>query len=61
MEGRVQMHTLLIFFSILGGISYFGIFGVIIGPLVFAIGLTFFRLYLLGPDGAGEISKPDAA
>jgi predicted PurR-regulated permease PerM len=49
-KGRVQMHTLLIFFSILGGISTFGIFGVILGPLVFAIGLTFFELYLLEPD-----------
>jgi predicted PurR-regulated permease PerM len=49
-RGRVQMHTLLVFFSILGGIAYFGIFGVILGPLVFAIGLTFFELYLLGSD-----------
>lgn len=46
-EGRVKMHTLVVFFSILGGITYFGIFGMILGPLVFAIGLTFFEVYLL--------------
>jgi len=31
MEGRMKMHTLVIFFSILGGISYFGILGIFIG------------------------------
>ena len=51
-EGQVKMHTLLIFFSILGGIGYFGFFGVILGPLVFAIGLTFFELYLANTDEA---------
>jgi predicted PurR-regulated permease PerM len=49
-EGHVKMHTLLIFFSILGGIGYFGFFGVILGPLVFAIGLSFFQLYLAKPE-----------
>ncbi len=48
-RGRVPMHSLLVFFSILGGITYFGIFGVILGPLVLAIGLTFFELYLERP------------
>jgi predicted PurR-regulated permease PerM len=45
-EGRVKMHSLVVFLSILGGISYFGILGIILGPLVFAIGLTFFEFYL---------------
>lgn len=53
-RGRVPMHTLLVFFSILGGIAYFGIFGVILGPLVFAIGLTFFQLYLPRPGRPGD-------
>jgi predicted PurR-regulated permease PerM len=44
------MHTLIIFFSILGGIGYFGILGVILGPLVFAIGLTFFELFMAKPQ-----------
>ena len=48
-EDRAKMHTLLILFSILGGIGYFGLFGVILGPLVLAIGLTVFELYLANP------------
>jgi predicted PurR-regulated permease PerM len=35
---RVQMHTLLVFFSIMGGLQLFGILGIIYGPLV----VTFF-------------------
>jgi predicted PurR-regulated permease PerM len=44
-EGRVKMHTLVVFFSILGGISYFGILGMFIGPLVFAIAIAFVEFY----------------
>jgi predicted PurR-regulated permease PerM len=44
-EGRVKMHTLVVFFSILGGIGYFGILGMFIGPLVFAIAITFMEFY----------------
>jgi predicted PurR-regulated permease PerM len=44
-EGRVKMHTLVVFFSILGGIGYFGILGMFIGPLIFAIAVTFFEFY----------------
>jgi predicted PurR-regulated permease PerM len=44
-EGRMKMHTLVIFFSILGGISYFGILGIFIGPLVFAIAIAFLEFY----------------
>ena len=45
-EGRVKMHTLVVFFSILGGIGYFGILGIFIGPLVFAIATTFIEFYV---------------
>ena len=40
MEGGVKMHTLVVFFSILGGIGYFGILGMFIGPLVFAMAIA---------------------
>jgi predicted PurR-regulated permease PerM len=39
------MHTLVVFFSILGGIGYFGILGIFIGPLVFAIAIAFVDFY----------------
>ena len=44
-EGHVKMHTLVVFFSILGGIAYFGILGMFLGPLVFAIAISFFEFY----------------
>jgi hypothetical protein len=42
----VGMHTLVVFFSILGGIGYFGILGMFIGPLVFAMGIAFLEFYV---------------
>ena len=36
-RGKVQMPTLAIFFSILGGIKLFGFIGFIMGPLVLAL------------------------
>jgi predicted PurR-regulated permease PerM len=44
-EGKVKMHTVVVFFSILGGIGYFGILGMFIGPLVFAIAVAFLEFY----------------
>lgn len=38
--GRSRLHTLLVFFSVLGGLSVFGLVGIIAGPLVVAVGIT---------------------
>ncbi|MBU4344367.1 MAG: AI-2E family transporter [Desulfobacteraceae bacterium] len=52
---RVKMHTLLVFFSIIGGLKMFGILGIIYGPLVVTAFLTLTDIYhasyrkLLGP------------
>jgi len=45
-RGGVKMHTLIVFFSILGGISYFGLLGMFFGPLVFAIAITLLEFSL---------------
>jgi len=37
MRGRLRMPLLVIFFSVLGGIQFFGLIGLIMGPLVLAI------------------------
>ena len=42
---RVQMHTLLVFFSIIGGMKLFGILGIIYGPLVVTGFLTLTEIY----------------
>jgi predicted PurR-regulated permease PerM len=44
-EGRVRMHTLIVFFSIMGGIAYFGVLGMVFGPIIVALGLTLLEVY----------------
>lgn len=61
MQGKTQVHPLLLFFSIFGGMFLFGFWGVIFGPLIIAITLTLLHIYeveyceLLG---ACEIETP---
>jgi predicted PurR-regulated permease PerM len=45
---RVQMHTLLVFLSIIGGLRLFGILGIIFGPLVVTAFLTLTDIYHSG-------------
>lgn len=42
---RVQMHTLLVFLSLIGGLKLFGILGIIYGPLVVTAFLTLTDIY----------------
>jgi predicted PurR-regulated permease PerM len=42
---RVQMHPLLVFFAIIGGLKLFGILGIIYGPLVVTAFLTLAQIY----------------
>ncbi|MDR0447528.1 MAG: AI-2E family transporter [Treponema sp.] len=46
LRDRIHLHPLIIFFAILGGISAFGINGIILGPMVMIIFLTVFDLFL---------------
>ena len=50
MKGGAGMSTVLIFFSILGGISYFGLTGILYGPLVFGITMVLLYIYDLEFD-----------
>jgi predicted PurR-regulated permease PerM len=34
---RMQMHTVAIFLSMLGGVALFGVIGLILGPIAFAV------------------------
>ncbi len=45
MQGNSGMSTLLIFFSLLGGLHLFGLIGLIYGPIIFAVTIVLFRLY----------------
>lgn len=42
-----QMHTLLIFFATLGGLSVFGIIGFIVGPIIMALFIALWEIYAL--------------
>lgn len=43
---QVQMHTLLVFLSIIGGLSVYGVLGIIYGPLIVTAFLTLSDIYL---------------
>lgn len=42
---RTQMHELLIFFSVMGGLQVFGVLGILLGPVVVALGLAMFDAF----------------
>ena len=44
-SGRTKMPTLLIFFSVIGGINFFGFIGFVIGPLVLALFISVFEIF----------------
>lgn len=43
---EVKMHTLLVFLAIIGGLSVYGILGIIYGPLIITAFLTLSEIYL---------------
>ncbi|MEJ5301716.1 MAG: AI-2E family transporter [Thermodesulforhabdaceae bacterium] len=54
MKGAGEMSTLLIFLSIMGGVQYFGLLGVIYGPLILGSAIVLLYLYEM------EFLKPQA-
>ena len=54
---RVQMHTLLVFLSIIGGLQLFGILGIIYGPLVATGFLTLTDIYHTSYQNLVESTK----
>ena len=53
LSGRAQMNGLLMFISLLGGVSVFGLLGLVLGPLVTAIVSGLFEAYAGPSDMAG--------
>jgi predicted PurR-regulated permease PerM len=41
---KLRLHTLLIFFSVIGGLAAFGASGVVLGPVIIAIGVSLFEI-----------------
>jgi predicted PurR-regulated permease PerM len=53
-SGRAEMGGLVVFISVLGGISVFGLLGVVVGPIIVATGASLLDLYAPGSP-AGNI------
>lgn len=51
--GRTKMPTVIIFFSVLGGIKFFGLLGLVFGPLVFALLLSVLEIFRAVEEKAG--------
>jgi predicted PurR-regulated permease PerM len=44
LSGRVKLHTLLIFFSLLGGVRAFGIIGLFTGPIIVSVAIALVKI-----------------
>lgn len=55
-SGRAQLHPLIVFFSVLGGLAVFGATGIFIGPVIFALSLALVEMARLAiePDTAAR-------
>lgn len=66
---RTKLHELLIFFSVLGGLSVFGVLGIVLGPVVVAVTLALLDVFRRidrpvvetsrEPTLAEEVAAPD--
>lgn len=59
-SGRAQMNGLLVFIGLLGGLSVFGLLGVVLGPIIVAMAAALLDLYQPSPT-AGNTSPPAGA
>ena len=46
-KGKAEVNPVFVLFSILGGITMFGFWGVVLGPLIVALAVTVFHIYAL--------------
>ncbi|HVP06198.1 MAG TPA: AI-2E family transporter [Candidatus Acidoferrum sp.] len=60
-SGKTSMHPLLLFFSIAGGIAFFGLLGIVLGPLVAAVFMTILEIIelKLHPGHEADHSVPE--
>jgi predicted PurR-regulated permease PerM len=46
LSGRAHMNGLIIFVSLLGGLSVFGLLGIVLGPILVVTALALLTIYL---------------
>lgn len=56
-KGKTQTHTLMLFFSIMGGIAMFGLLGIVLGPFIAAVFLALLKMFelQLHPETEAEL------
>ncbi len=57
--GKTSLHTLLLFFSILGGIALFGLLGIVLGPVIAAVMVTVAQIIYRATGDANEWMAKD--
>jgi predicted PurR-regulated permease PerM len=58
-KGRTDMHPLLVFLSVLGGLEAFGFLGILLGPLIVALFLSFLNFYRHEFRGSLQSKQPN--
>jgi predicted PurR-regulated permease PerM len=58
LSDRAQMHGLLMFVSLLGGVTLFGLLGIVLGPLVSAMVIALFEAYTAPGELIGASATP---
>jgi predicted PurR-regulated permease PerM len=56
-SGRAEMGGLIVFISVLGGISAFGMLGIVLGPIVVATAASLLELYVPSAPAGNKTSK----
>ena len=46
-KGKAEVHPIFVIFSLLGGISLFGFWGILFGPLIISLAVTIMHIYEL--------------
>lgn len=59
MQSNSGMNTLLIFFSLIGGLQVYGLMGIVYGPIIFSLTLVLYRMY--ETEFHGFLEKQDNA
>ncbi|TNE86722.1 MAG: AI-2E family transporter [Deltaproteobacteria bacterium] len=60
LRGNTNIHPLLIFLAVFGGMSWMGVPGVLVGPVIVAFFLALYHLYVRDHLGV-EMPEPDAS
>jgi predicted PurR-regulated permease PerM len=61
LSGKAQLSTLVLIISLMGGVSAFGLIGIVLGPLVASLVTALFESYEASLPGEGSPPASDMA